>query len=183
MLTAPRSIIHHPFHPPSVFPSADCPPYISLIQKPAYGAPTLHLFFQAPCTIIRPSHLTLGHPFLYLHSCPNLFFILLIIVQTLFPHFHSFLLSPLATFLFRQRNPCHPWLGNFSLPNINDTIHKTPSILQPIHLFDLCVCPLCHTSGTTHPRLVIPLALDSVLRLLPLCISPQPREVLSLTAS
>jgi hypothetical protein len=61
----------------------------------------------------RPSHLALGHPFLYLHTYPKLFFIHLVIVQSLcFQHLHSFLLSPLATFLFRQSNPCRPWLGN-----------------------------------------------------------------------
>ena len=38
------SIINPPFHPQSVFPSTNCPPFIYLIQKPTHGAPTLHQF-------------------------------------------------------------------------------------------------------------------------------------------
>jgi hypothetical protein len=38
------SIINPPFHPQSVFPSADFPPFIYLIHKPTHGGPTLHQF-------------------------------------------------------------------------------------------------------------------------------------------
>jgi hypothetical protein len=123
----------------------------------------------------RPSHLALGHPFLYLHSYPNLFFIPLVIVQNLcFPHLHSFLLSPLVTFLFRQSNPCRPWLGHFSPPTLVDIIHK-PRVSCSPYTSDLCVCPSCHTSSTIYPSLVIPLMLDSVSQVVathPLHISP-----------
>jgi hypothetical protein len=73
----------------------------------------------------RPIHLALGHPFMYLHTYTKLFFIHLVIVQSLcFQHLHSFLLSPLATFFFWQRNPCHPWLGNLLSPTLVGIIHK-----------------------------------------------------------
>jgi hypothetical protein len=142
-----HSIINPPFHPPSVCPSKDCPPFIYLIQKPTYGSPTLHLF----STQLAPSlasHLALGHPFLYLHTYPNLFFIHLVIVQNLcFQHLHSFLLLPLATFFFRQSNPSHPSFGHFSPPTRIDIIHKPWASHSP-YTSDLWVCPLCHASST-----------------------------------
>jgi hypothetical protein len=110
----------------------------------------------------RPSHLALGHPFMYLHSYPKLLFIPLVIVQNLcFPHLHIFLLLPLATFLFWQSNPCRPWLGHFLRPTLFDIIHK-PQVSCSPYTSDLCVCPSCHASGTIYPSLVIPLMLDSV---------------------
>jgi hypothetical protein len=148
------------------------------------GPPT-STFFPSNLHPHQPSHLALGHLFLYLHSYPKLFFIHLVIVQNLcFLHFNSFMLSPLVTFLFRQRNPCRPWLGNFSTPTFVDIIHK-PQVSCSSYTYDLCIYPCCHTSSTIYPSLVIPLMLHSVSRLLPLIlhIFPQPREVLNLTAS
>jgi hypothetical protein len=58
---------------------------------------------SSPCNLCphRPSHLALGHPFLYLYTHPKLFFIYLVIVKILcFHHLLSFLLSPLMTFFF-----------------------------------------------------------------------------------
>jgi hypothetical protein len=73
----------------------------------------------------RPSHLALGHPFLYLYTHPKLFFIHLVIVKNLcLQHLHSFLLSPLATFFSWKRNPCHPWLGHSLSSTPVDIIHK-----------------------------------------------------------
>jgi hypothetical protein len=49
----------------------------------------------------RPSHLTLGHPFLYMYIHPKLFFIYLLIVKILcFHHLLIFLSSPLTTLFF-----------------------------------------------------------------------------------
>jgi hypothetical protein len=107
------SFIIPPSHPPSVFPSADCPPSIYLIQKPTHGPPTLHQFSFTTCALNRPSHHSLGHSFLYMYTQPQLFFISLVIVKILcFHHLLSFLSSPLMTFFSRQSNPCHPWLGH-----------------------------------------------------------------------
>jgi hypothetical protein len=73
----------------------------------------------------RPSHLALGHPFLYLYAHPKLFFIYLVIVKILyFQHFLSFLSSPLTTFFFWKFNPCHPWLGHPLSFTHYDIVHK-----------------------------------------------------------
>jgi hypothetical protein len=73
----------------------------------------------------RPSHLALGHPFLYLYTHPKLFFIYLVIVKSLcFQHLLSFLLSPLMTFFFWQSNPCLPWLGHSLSSTHVDIVHK-----------------------------------------------------------
>jgi hypothetical protein len=73
----------------------------------------------------RPSHLALGHPFLYLYTHPKLFFIHLVIVKSLcFQHLLRFLLSPFMTFFFWQSNPCLPWLGNSLSSTHVDIIHK-----------------------------------------------------------
>jgi hypothetical protein len=72
----------------------------------------------------RPSHLTLGHLFLYLYTQPKLFFIYLVIVKSLcFHHLLSFLSSPLMTFFSRKRNPCRPWLGHALFFHSN-IVHK-----------------------------------------------------------
>jgi hypothetical protein len=73
----------------------------------------------------RPSHLALGHPFLYLYTHPQLFFIYLVIVKSLcFQHLLRFLSSPLTTFFFQQGNPCFPWLGHSLSSTHVDIIHK-----------------------------------------------------------
>jgi hypothetical protein len=62
----------------------------------------------------RPSHISLGHPFLYLYTHPKLFFIHLVILESLCFHpLHSFLLSPLANFIFQQKKPMSPLVGAF----------------------------------------------------------------------
>jgi hypothetical protein len=131
----------------------------------------------------RPSHLASGHPFLYLYTHPQ-FFIYLALVQSLcFQHLHSFSSSPLTTF-FLLANTTHVSLGwgihyilllltsstnpeypTGQLPLLSEFVHFVPPLAQLI------------------PRLVIPLTLDLIVRLLPLHIYPQPREVLSLQAS
>jgi hypothetical protein len=134
----------------------------------------------------RPSHLALGHPFLYLHTYPKLFFIHLVIVQSLcFQHLHSFLLSPLATFFFsgKETHVALGWGILYLLLLLTSSINpEYPTVHVPlISEFVHFVMPLAQFN----PRLVVPLMLDPVSRLLPLIlhIYPQPREVLSLTTS
>jgi hypothetical protein len=64
----------------------------------------------------RPSHLTLGHLFLYLYTHPKLFFIHLVIVKSLFfQYFHSFLIVALGDLLFLARQPMSPLVGAFTI--------------------------------------------------------------------
>jgi hypothetical protein len=104
-----RIIIIPLSHPPSVFPSADYPPFIYLIHKPTHGAPTLHQFSFTNLVPNIPSHLSLGNPYMY--TQPRLFFISLVIVKRLcFQHIHSFFVVILNGLLFPWKiNPCrHP---------------------------------------------------------------------------
>jgi hypothetical protein len=81
-------------------------------RSPPMEPPPSTIFPHTLCPH-KPNHLTFRHPFLYMHTYPKLFFIHLVIVQSLcFQHLLIFLLSPLATFLFRHNNPHHPWLGH-----------------------------------------------------------------------
>jgi hypothetical protein len=64
----------------------------------------------------RPSHLSLGHPFLYLYTQPKLFFISLVIVKILcFQHLLSFFSSPLMTFFSLETQPMSPLVGASTL--------------------------------------------------------------------
>ena len=86
--------------------------YFTLYRNPPMGAPPST---SSPRKFHphRPSHLTLGHPFLYLYTHLKLFFIYLVIVKSVcFQHLLIFFLSPLTTFFFWKRNPCLLWLGH-----------------------------------------------------------------------
>jgi hypothetical protein len=135
----------------------------------------------------RPNHFALGHPFLYLYTHPQLFFIHLVLVKSLcFQHLPIFLSPPLATFLPFLENATHVTLGwgtpyhllpltssiysecpTGHLPMLSEFVHFVPPLAQLIP---------CH---------VVPLTLDLVDRLwsLILRIYPQPRVVLSLHTS
>jgi hypothetical protein len=76
------------FHPPSVFPSADCPPYISLIQKPTYGALTLHLFPKQLAPSSGQAILHWGTHFCICTVIPTYFLFFSVIVQN--PFFPAF---------------------------------------------------------------------------------------------
>jgi hypothetical protein len=83
----------------------------------------------------RPSHLALGHPFLYLYTHPKLLFIHSVIVKSLcFHHLLRFLWSPLTTFFFWKRNPCRPWLGNSLSSAHIDIAHKSRVFHSPCTL-------------------------------------------------
>jgi hypothetical protein len=133
----------------------------------------------------RPSHLTLGHPFLYLHTCPKLFFIHLVIVQNLCFQFYIVFCRHLWRTSF-PRKETHVSLGwgihyllllLISSINPEYTIVHVPLISEFVHF----VTPLAQFN----PSLVVPLTLDSVEWLLPLILQkyPQPREALSLPVS
>jgi hypothetical protein len=123
----PRTPSHHFSRFPNGLPSYlisvlfDCKPIISLTlhfihnhfshlhislhsftsyKNPPMGPPPST---NSPCNLRphRPSHLALGHPFLYLYTHPKLFFIYLVIVKSLcFQYLLIFLSSPLLTLFF-----------------------------------------------------------------------------------
>jgi hypothetical protein len=62
----------------------------------------------------RPSHLALGHPFLYMYSYPTLFFIYLVIVQSLlFPTFTYIIFVTFSDLLFLEKKPLSPLVESF----------------------------------------------------------------------
>jgi hypothetical protein len=129
--------------------------------------------FSSNLHTYRPSYLTLGHPFLYLHTHPKSLFIHLVIVQSLsFQYLHSFL-SPLATFFSYEST--HVALGSSIhsvLPLFTSSINPDYPIVHipMISMFVHLVMPLAHFN----PRLVAPLTLDSVSQLLPLILYIHP---------
>jgi hypothetical protein len=133
----------------------------------------------------RPSHLALGHPFLYLYTHPKLFFIHLVIVKSLcFQHLHSFCCHPWRpSFPGKATHVTLGWGIHYLLLMLTSSINpEYPTVHVPlISEFVHFVMPLAQFN----PCLVIPLMLDPVSRLLPIIlhIYPQPREVLSLTTS
>jgi hypothetical protein len=64
----------------------------------------------------RPSHLALGHLFLYLYTHPTLFFIYLVIVKTLcFQHLLILFVVTLDDLLFLAKQPMSPLVGAFTI--------------------------------------------------------------------
>ena len=142
-----------------------------------------------PCTMhpYRPSHIALGHPFLYLYTHPKLFFIYLVHCKK--PLFLAFTYLFVVTFgdilpflanatlvTLGWGTPYHLLLLTSSinseystgqLPLLSEFVHFVPPLAQLI------------------PCLVVPLTLDLVEWLRPhiLRIYPQPREVLSVHTS
>jgi hypothetical protein len=111
------------------------------ICEPTFISPTSYRnspmgpppFVSLPNTLCPPwaTHLTLGHPFLYLYISPQNYS--LFIVQTpLFPVISlSFCrhLWRLAYFLLATRNPCHPWLEHYLSSTLAGIVH----IFRVIH--------------------------------------------------
>ena len=180
-----HNIIYHPFHPVLVCPSSDFPPSISLLQKPAYGAPTPHLFFNQLVPSSGQSILHWGTHFCICIIIPTKFLILFII-KPLFPTFYIAFCHHLwqpSSFLENETHvalscgiPYHLLFLTSSiyseypighLPLLSEFVHFVPPLAQLI------------------PCLVVPLTLDLVERLQTLIphIYPQPRAVLSLHAS
>jgi hypothetical protein len=140
-----------------------------------------------PCNLYphRPSHVELGHPFLYLYAHPQLFFIYLVIVQNLcFQPFLSFFVVTFGNIPFVEK-ATHVALGwgiHYLILLLTLSINpeyltvQLPLISEFVHF----VTPLAQLN----PSLVVPLMLYSVPRLLSLILHKysQPRAVLSLTA-
>jgi hypothetical protein len=133
----------------------------------------------------RPSHLALGHPFLYLYTHPKLFFIHLVIVKAFVSNIYIAFFITLGDLLFpgKATHVALGWGTHYLLLSLTSFINpEYPTVHVPlISDFVHFVTPLAQFN----PRLVIPLTLDPVSWLLPLIlhIYPQPRVVLSLTAS
>jgi hypothetical protein len=90
----------------------------------------------------RPSHMTSGHPFLYLHTYPKLFLIHLVIIQSLFISIiYLILVVTFSDLPFPAMQPLSPLVGAFcylllsSTSSINPeypTVH-TPLISEFVH--------------------------------------------------
>jgi len=143
-------IINPPSHPTSISHIQVDPQFTYLVHKPTYGGHILHRLHSTTCTLSRPSHTSLGNPFLYVLSKPiflysfrncikNLFFINFIYVG----HISN------GVFPLEHKNPCHPWLGhptciiinsNYIYRRQNPTYHRHP-FPKPLY-FDLSYIPL-----------------------------------------
>jgi hypothetical protein len=148
-----------PFHPPSMWPSANLSPFhLPHTETRQWGPHPSSKFlrhFRLPWGI----HFTLGHPFLYfvhffhIFSCTNTGY-----YQPLF------LSSPLATCfpVLATRNPCHPWLESpFSFsPLLTSSISSehNPGLLPLSSAFIYFVPPLAQLTSD----LVVPMTLDLV---------------------
>jgi hypothetical protein len=110
-LTAPPQ-----YHEPSISSTISLPickfPFISptSYRNPPMGPPPSTSSPSNLCPT-RANHITLGHPFLYLYTYPNVFFIYCTnaFVSSIYI---TFLSSPLATFFpFWQKQPMSPLVG------------------------------------------------------------------------
>jgi hypothetical protein len=130
-------------------------------------------------------HITLGHPFLYLYTSPQLF-VIYCTNAFIFSHYITFLSSPLATYFHFWPTATHVTLGwstTYHPPLLASSISSEypighlPLPSEFVHL----VLPLAQLI----PGLVVSLTLDLVEQLQPLFISHilQPRAVLSLPTS
>jgi hypothetical protein len=185
-LTAPPQ-----YHEPSISSTISLPicksPFISptSYRNSPMGPPP---FISSPSKLCPTwaNHITLGHPFLYLYTSPQLF-VIYCTNAFISSRYITFLSSPLATCfpLFGQPQPMSPLVGALliiypcrtssisseyptgHLPLPSEFVHLVPPLAQLI------------------PGLVVPLTLDLVERLRPLFISHilQPRAVLSLPTS
>jgi hypothetical protein len=164
---SPTSYRNSPMGPPPFisFPRKFCPPWAT--------------------------HITLGHPFLYLYISPQIIRYLLykrLYFQSL-PYLFVVTFGDLLPSFLAKRNPCHPWLEHYlssTLVRHHPYLQSTPQVtyLYPLNLFTLS--RLWHNlSPSTLFGLVVPLPLDLVTWLRPLFISYilQPRAVLSLPTS
>jgi hypothetical protein len=82
-------------------------------------------FISIPSTFFPTwaTHITLGHPFLYLYIFPQVIRYLLY-KRLYFQSLHFLLSSPLATcFLLATRNPCHPWLEPYLSSTLAGIVH------------------------------------------------------------
>jgi len=171
-----------PFHPPSFFPSADCPPFIYLIQKPTYGAPTLHPFSKKLVPSPANPYCTGAPISVSKHSSQIILYSFGNCTKICFQHLHSFFSSPSATFFLRKvTHVTLAWSIHYLLLPLTSpinpeylTIH-VPLLSEFVHFFT----PLAQFN----PRLVVTLMLGPVLRLLPHTLYPQTRAISSLTTS
>ena len=90
--------------------------FIYLIQKPTHWAPNLHQFSkQTAPSPAQPYYI--GAPiFVFVHSSQIILYSFDKIVKSLcFQHLHNFLLSPLATFFFLEKQPMSSLVGELTI--------------------------------------------------------------------
>jgi hypothetical protein len=120
-----RSIMNPPFHPHSVCPSANLPSFHLPHTETHQWGPHPSSVFPSTLCPTWATHITLGHPFLYLYISPQLFVIyctnaFISSHYILFFHRH---LWRLASFFLATRNPCHPWLEHYLSSTLADIVH------------------------------------------------------------
>ena len=107
-----RRTMNPPFHPPSVFPSANLSSFhLPHTETRQWGPPPFILFSRTFCPPWG-THFTLGHLFLYLYIFPKLFH------YFLYKHLYFTVIYLCRhrwrpSFLLATRNPCHPWLEHY----------------------------------------------------------------------
>jgi hypothetical protein len=180
------------YHEPSISSTISFPlckfPFISptSYRNPPMGPPPSTSSPSKLCPT-QANHITSGHPFLYLHTHPKLFFIFWYIVKSLcFQHLPYLFVITFGNLLPFLENTTHVTLGwgtPYHLSLLTSSIYSeypTGHLHLPSEFVHF-VPPLTQLI----PCLVVPLTLDLVEWFRPLLphIYPQPRVVLSLPTS
>jgi hypothetical protein len=129
------------FHPQSVCPSTNFPPsHLPHTETHQWGPHPSSSLSSKLCPTWA-THITLGHPFLYLYISPQLF-VIYCTNAFIFSHYITLFSSPLATCfpLFGQSQPMSPLVGELLIifpcwhcPYLQSTLQVT--YLYPLDLF------------------------------------------------
>jgi hypothetical protein len=136
-----RSIMNPPFHPQSVCPSVNLPSFhLPHTETHQWGPPPFISFPSKLCPTWA-THITLGHPFLYLYISPQLF-IISCTNALIFSRYITLSVVTFGNLLLASCNPCHPWLEHYlsySLARHHPYLQSTPQVtyLYPLDLFTL----------------------------------------------
>jgi hypothetical protein len=115
-----------PFHPQSVCPSANFPPFHLPHTETHPWGPHPPPVLQANCALTGPTILHWGTHFCICTLIPNYSLFIWYIVKSLcFQHLHILFVVTFGDLLpfFGKRNPCHPWLGHSLSSTPVDIVH------------------------------------------------------------